>query len=384
MKSNNSDYGFSTRALHSGYKPDPQTGATAVPIYESASFAYKTAEELEQVFSGRQFGYVYSRISNPTVVALEQKMSALEQGRGAVAVASGMAAITSVLYALTKPGDEVLVSKSLFGGTFLLLREIFEAYGVTVTYVEATDTNAYQKALTDKTRCIFLETLGNPKLDVPDIPAVAAIARQAEIPLIADSTLTTPYLFAARDQGVDIVIHSTTKYITGNGTAIGGIAVDLGNFDWTGCHSERVKNASAASGEFAFLYCLRKQVVQNTGCCLSPFAAFIQNLGLETLSLRMEKHCSNAFRLAQELQQLEPIMELNYPGLPDNPYHSRAAALFSGDFGALLTFKLKTKEQCFRFINNLNIARNLANLGDAKTLVIHPASTIYHECSAEE
>lgn len=375
---------FETRSIHSGFDHDEKNGATAVPIYETASFAYNTAEDLADAFQNRKFGYLYSRITNPTVSVLEQRITALENGRGAIATASGMAAIATVLYALVRPGDEIVSSMSLFGGTLQLFREIFDTFGVTVTYIDPIDSNAFEKAVTPRTSMIFLETIGNPKLDVANFCEIAEIAKRNNIPLIVDSSLTTPYLFEAKRFGINVVIHSTSKYISGSGHTIGGVLVDLGNYDWTRARSALVRESAKKAGDFGFLARCRRQVLQNTGSCLSPFNAYLQCLGLETLALRMEKHCINALTLAQFLVKHPRIQSVCYPGLPTHANFEIAQSQFGGKFGGLLTIRLGTLERCFGFIRRLKIAKNLANLGDAKTVVIHPASTIYCTCSVEE
>jgi O-acetylhomoserine (thiol)-lyase len=377
-------WNFETKSIHSGFDQDEQTGATSLPIYETAAFAYDSAEALEAAFIGRKFGHIYSRIANPTVTAFEKRINALEGGVGAIATASGMAAIATVVSALTKAGDEIVSSQSLFGGTFQLFNDIFKGYGVHTHYVRSTDTEAYQRAISAKTRLIFLETIGNPKLDIPNIREIAGVAAADGVPLVVDSTLTTPYLFEAKRFGAAIVIHSTSKYISGSGHTIGGVLIDLGNFDWSQSSSEAVRQLARQAGEFALLARARKQILQNTGSCLSPFNAYLQNLGLETLALRMRQHCHNAALLAAYLQTKPQIAEVNFPGLAEHPDHQIAKAQFNGAFGAVVTIRLGTKERSYRLVNRLQMVKRLANVGDAKTLIIHPASTIYHTCSEAE
>lgn len=376
---------FETIAIHSGCDPSQHQGATSIPIYETASFAYNTAEELADVFDGKKFGHIYSRISNPTVNAFEQKMKALEGGVGAIAASSGMAAISTVIFSLCGQGDEIVSSSSLFGGTLLLFNKIFQKYGVRIRYVNPIDTKAFQDALSPKTRLIFVETIGNPKLDVPDIEQIASLATEHNVPLIVDSTLTTPYLFQPKESGASIVVHSSTKYITGNGSTIGGVLVDLGTFDWKMHGTSEIRQMAKQYGsELAFLSLARRQVLQNIGGCLSPFNAYLHCLGLETLALRMEKHCSNAMALAEFLKAHAKVIQVSYPGLKDSDQFDTANQQFRGRFGALLTFQLGSQKRCFQLIDHLQLVKNLANLGDAKTLIIHPASTIYHDCSQEE
>lgn len=378
------EWEFETKSIHSGFDQDAKTGATVVPIYETASFAYDSAAELAEVFEGRRFGYIYSRIANPTVTALEQRINALEDGRGAIATASGMAAIATAIYTLIQPGAEIVSSSSLFGGTLQLFAEIFAGSGVRIHYVDPSGSRAFREALTPQTALIFVETIGNPKLDVPNIREIAAIAQENQVPLVVDSSLTTPYLFQAKECGAHIVIHSISKYISGSGHTIGGVCVDLGTYDWSRARAAAVRETARKAGEYAFLARARRQILQNTGSCLSPFNAYLQNLGLETLALRMEKHCSNALELAQYLAQHSQVTQVIYPGLPDHPDHQVARRQFGARFGGLIAIRLGSRERCFQLIKNLQIAKNLANLGDAKTLVIHPASTIYCNCSAAE
>lgn len=380
-----SDWEFETKAIHSGINPARHLGATSVPIYETSSFAYDTAQELADVFEGKMQGHVYSRISNPTVSAFEERMNSLENGTGAIATSSGMAAIATILFSLTSQGDEIVTSRSLFGGTFLLFSKIFEKYGIRFVFVDPLDPEELQSAFSDRTRAVFLETIGNPKLDVPDIGLVSDLAEKYDVPLVVDSTLTTPYLLKAKEFGVSLVLHSTTKYITGTGSTIGGVIVDLGNFDWSSCKSGSIRTtAGKVRGGLAFLAVARKEVLQNTGCCLSPFNAYLHSIGLETLALRMERHCSNALELAEFLSEHPGVPAVNYPGLRDNRCFATAEKQFGGRFGGLLTFRLGSREKCFRLIDSLKIAKNLANLGDAKTLIIHPASTIFCDCTDEE
>ncbi len=379
------DWRFETRAIHSGFEPAEHGGATSVPIYQTAAFAYETAQELAEVFEGRSYGHVYSRISNPTVAAFERRMAALEGGIGAVATASGMAAITTVLLALCGPGEEVVSSPGLFGGTLTLLNRLFRRYGVHTRYVDPLDLPALEAALSERTRLVFVESLGNPGLDVPDLGRIAALASRRRVPVVVDSTLTTPYLSPAREHGASLVVHSSTKYISGSGNSIGGVLVDTGLFDWSAVQNPELQVAAGRVGaEMAFLSLARRLVVQHTGSILSPFNAYLHCLGLETLALRMERHCSNALALAEFLQSHPGVEAVRYPGLKGDRGFEAATRQLGGRYGALLTARLGSRERCFRLIDRLRLASNLANLGDAKTLVIHPASTIYHDCTREE
>ena len=373
-----------TQVLHGGYAPDAQTGATALPIFQSTSFAHKSAEDLESVFAGREAGFVYSRINNPTLNSFERRMTALEDGLASVSCASGMAAISTTVLALAGAGDEIISGNSIFSGTYSLFAHTLTRYGITTRFVETTDVDAYRQAVSDRTKLIFVETIGNPKLDVPDVAAIAHVAKEQGIVLVVDNTVTTPMLTRPKDLGADIVIHSTSKYINGHGNTIGGIIVDSGTFDWSGPRVAHLKPFYERVRDFAFIASLRNRVHRDLGCCFSPFNAFLVSIGMESLAVRMERHCSNARRLAEVLSTDPRIEHVRYPGLPQHPDHEVANRQFADRYGALLTLRLGTKERCFTFINALQRAQNLANLGDAKTLVIHPASTFCLDASKEE
>ncbi len=378
------EWEFETVSIHAGFDKDGVTGATSVPVYQTAAFAYDTAGELHDVFRGKKFGYVYSRIANPTVAALENKINAMEQGMGAVVTSSGMSAIATVVFTLTASGDRILASKSIFAGTVLFFNTICKKYGIHIDYIDITDTAAVRNSIGRNTKCIFAETIGNPRLDVSDVYALAEIAGGADIPLVLDSTVTTPYLFPSKKYGVAVVIHSMTKYLTGNGSSLGGVVVDLGNYDWRTTKIESFAPFIEKAGDMAFLVAARKHVVQNIGVNISPFNAFLQNLGTETLPLRMERHCANALELAEFLEKHPKVTAAHYPGLGGNPFRELARRQFDDRYGGMITLQLGTKEKCFHFIANLRLAKNLANLGDAKTLVIHPSSTIYGDFTDEE
>lgn len=380
-----SEWGFETLSVHAGVASGEHLGATAVPIYGSVSFAYDSAEELADIFGRKKSGFIYSRVANPTVNAYEQRITALEGGAGTIATSSGMSAIATVIFALCSSGDEILCGESLFGGTIQLFERIFVKYGVSIRYLDTDDLEAVRSAISSRTRLVFIETLGNPKLDVPDLKGLAALLAVRKIPLVADCTFTTPYLCRAGELGAALVVHSATKYLTGNGSVVGGVLVDTGTFDWSDCGHEEIETAVRQIGpELAFLSIARRHVFQNTGCCLSPFNAYLHLLGVETLALRMEKHCSNALALAQSLCDHPMAKQVNYPGLDRSRYHNLAKAQFGDRYGGLLTFELASRDQAYRFIDALKLAKNLANLGDAKTLVIHPASTLYRDCTPEQ
>jgi O-acetylhomoserine (thiol)-lyase len=370
-----------TLAIHGGFAGDSSSGATAVPIIQTVSYAYKTAQELADVFDGKAPGYIYTRIANPTTTALEARLTELEGGIGCIATSSGMAAIASVVMGLVRSGDEIIAAAGIFGGTVSLFENTLERFGVKTNLVDAADTEQFAKAVNNKTKLIFVETIGNPRMDVPDIPAIAKIAHRANIPLVVDNTVTTPFLIKPVEFGADIIVHSTSKFINGHGTAIGGAIIDTGNYNWAAGSFEDVKKLSEKVGQLAFLAHLRNLIYRDLGGCPAPMNSFLMLQGLETLSGRMAKHCENAKKLAQFLQKHPRVPRINYPGLEQNKFHSRVVKLFNGRGGGLLTFGLDNRQKAFRFIDSVKLAKNLANLGDAKTLVIHPSSTIFHEFS---
>jgi len=373
-----------TRLIHGGFEPDEATGATALPIVQSTAFAYRSAEDLEAVFAGRDAGFVYSRIANPTVGAFEARLTSLEDGLGAIAVSSGMAAISSLVLALAGSGDEIVAGSSLFGGTYSLFRHTLSRYGIGVRFVDPTNPAAFREAIGDTTRLVFVETIGNPKLDVPDIAAIAAVTRERGVPLVVDSTVTTPLLIQPKRLGADLIVHSASKFINGHGNAIGGIIVDAGTFDWSSPRFPFLAPFRARVGQFAMLAALRNRICRDLGCCLAPFNAFLLTMGIESLGVRMERHCANAARVAAFLAGHSKVEEARYPGLSSHPDHALAERQFGGRYGALVTLRLGTKARCFSFINRLRLAKNLANLGDTRTLVIHPESTISRDLDAEE
>jgi len=373
-----------TDAIHGGNNDPGQWGQSVVPIYQTASFSQATAQDLADVFAGRKMGFAYTRSSNPSSAALEQRLTQLEQGVGAIATASGMAAISLAFLGLLKAGDEVVASQGLFGGSLTLLTKTLSRFGIHTQFVDASDTDQVKQAMTDRTRLIFVETIGNPKMDVPDIKALSRIAREAHIPLVVDSTVTPPCLFKAREFGVDLVVYSTTKFINGHGTAIGGAIVDTGLYDWAKGPFEHVLPWAQKVGQFAFLAYLRNATYRDLGGAAAPLNSFLMSQGLETLSLRMARHCEQALRLAEFLQGHETVSWVHYPGLTQSPFYARVQQQFEGQGGAILTFGLGTKERAYAFIDSVSLALNQTNIGDAKTLVIHPASTIYHDFTAEQ
>jgi O-acetylhomoserine (thiol)-lyase len=374
---------FNTRLLHGNHQPDEKTGATTVPIYQSTSFRHKSAEELEGIFSGTDYGFIYSRINNPTVDAFEKRMALLEKGVGAVACASGMSAITLAVLNLVQQGDELVSASGIFGGTYSLFQSLAD-YGITARFAETAETDSFSQLITEKTRLIFVETIGNPKMDVPNIRALADLGHAHQIPLIVDNTVTTPCLIRPIEHGADIVVHSTSKLINGGGNSIGGIIVDRGRLPWSVEKFPKLHELRKTYAFLAYLAKLRKGLHRDMGACMAPLNAYLNGIGLETLGLRMDRICSNARELAQFLVRHPEVAWVNYPGLAENPYHQIAAEQFGGRFGILLTFGVGSKERAFKVINNLKYAYNLANIGDIRTLVIHPASTIYTTNTPEE
>ena len=373
-----------TLAIHGGFRGDKETGATVVPIHQTISYSYRSAQEITNVFDGKAPGYIYTRIANPTTTALEARLAQIEDGIGCIATSSGMAAIASVVMGLVKTGDQIITALGIFGGTVSLFKKTLGRFGVKTVFVDVAETSNFARALNDKTKLIFVETISNPGMDVPDVPAIANIAHQVNIPFIVDNTAATPMLIKPSEFGADIIIHSTSKFINGHGTAIGGAVIDTGNYSWREGIFEDIKILSDKAGQLAFLSHLRNWIYRDLGGCPAPMNSFLMLQGLETLSARMERHCQNAMKLAQYLQNEPKVKWVNYPGLTNQTFYHRVEKLFNGRGGALLTFGPGTKEKAYKFINSLKLARNSANLGDSKTLVIHPASTIFNEFSDDE
>ncbi len=372
---------FNTELLHSGFESDKATGSTLTPIYQVSAFAHESPEVLEKIFNNKAPGFAYSRISNPTVDSFEKRIAALERGIGAVACSSGMAAVTMSLLNILGAGDEIIAGAGLFGGTIDLFGDL-QSFGITTHFVSYVCTDEIEPLITEKTKAIFAELIGNPALDIVDIERVSELAHRHGIPLIIDSTTATPYLIHPIEHGADIVVHSSSKYINGSGDAISGIIVDSGNFKWD---TERYTGFKEYKkfGKFAYLAKLRNGMWRNVGCCLAPMNAFLNSIGLETMGLRMERLCGNALELAEFLDGIEGI-EVNYPALPKSPYYSLAQSLFGGRGGAILTIRAGSKDRAFRLMNNLRLPIIATNIGDVRTLVIHPASTIYTHSSEEQ
>ena len=384
-----------TLALHAGQKPDPITNSRAVPIYQTTSYVFNDTEHAARLFGLAEFGNIYTRLMNPTSDVFEQRVAALEGGVGALATASGQSAITLALLTLAHSGDEIISAASLYGGTYNLFHYTFETLGITVKFVDPSDPENFRKEITPKTKAIYAETLGNPKLDTLDIEAVAKIAHENGIPLVIDNTLPSPYLVKPIAHGADIVIHSATKFIGGHGTSLGGVIVDSGNFNWGNGKFPQIAepdpsyhgvNFWEALGKIAFIIKVRVQLLRDIGPALSPFNSFLLLQGLETLHLRMERHSENALKVAEVLSQHPKVSWVNYPGLPSHPSYNIAKKYHErGLFGGILGFGVKGGlEAGKKFIDNLELLSLLANVGDAKSLVIHPASTTHQQLTPEE
>ncbi|MGN0106481.1 MAG: O-acetylhomoserine aminocarboxypropyltransferase/cysteine synthase family protein [Hominilimicola sp.] len=373
---------FNTALLHGGTHGDAATGATLTPIYQSSAFGQESAEKIEKIFHNQSSGFAYSRISNPTVAAFESRITYLEEGIGSVATSSGMAAITSVFLNILQSGDEIISTSSVFGGTLDLFRDL-ENFGIRVCFIDSITKENLDRAVNEKTKAVFAETIGNPKLDVTDISKSAELIHSYNLPFILDNTTATSYLVKGITHGADIIINSSSKYINGSSNSISGIITDSGNFKWTAEKYPSMREY-VKFGQFAFIAKLRKDTFRNIGCCLSPMNAYFNTLGIETLSLRMECHCRNALRLAEFFENQDGVRAVNYPLLKSSPYSDIAEKQFNGKGGGILTIRLYTKERAFAFINKLKYAVNITNIGDTKTLVIHPASTIYAHSTGEE
>ena len=388
-----------TLALHAGQHPDSETGSRAVPLYQTTSYVFKSTEHAANLFALKEFGNIYTRLMNPTTDVFEKRIAALEGGTGALAVASGQAAITYALLAITRLGDEIVAGNNLYGGTYQLLHYAFTKLGRTVKFVDARNPDAFRKAITPKTRAIYAETIGNPKLNVPDFEALAKIAHENGIPLVVDNTVGVG-LVRPIDYGADIIVNSATKYIGGHGTSLGGVIVDSGNFKWNNgkfpeftepdpsyhglVYWDALGNVPGM-GNVAFILKVRVTLLRDLGAALSPFNSREFILGLETLPLRQQKHSENALAVARWLKQHPLVKWVVYPGLEDAPDHAVAAKYLKNGFGGLVGFGIKGGlEAGKKFINSLKLLSHVANIGDAKSLVIHPASTTHQQLTRAE
>jgi O-acetylhomoserine (thiol)-lyase len=389
-------FGFDTRMLHAGHIPDAVVGARAVPIYQTTSYVFNDADYAAQLFELKQYGNIYTRISNPTTAVFEERIASLENGTGAVAVASGMAAQFVTFMTLLAPGDEVVASAQLYGGSVTQLTHTLKKLSIGVHYVDPTNVDDWAKAITPKTKALYGETIGNPGGSVLDLEALAALAKAHNIPLIVDNTFATPYLCRPIDWGASIVVHSATKFIGGHGNSIGGVVIDSGTFDYgrfptiaepsPSYHGLRFYDTF---GHYGFLMKVRAETVRDTGACISPMNSFLLLQGLETLSFRMERHVSNALTVARFLHEHPKVASVSYAGLSDHPDHERAKKYVPKGPGAVFAFDLKAGSDDPRgagrkFIESLQLFSHLANVGDARSLVIHPASTTHQQLSDEE
>jgi len=388
--------GFETLQLHGGQVPDPATGARAVPIYQTTSYCFRDTEHAARLFNLEEPGFIYTRIMNPTTDVLEQRVALLEGGIGALAFASGQAACTAGILNICYAGSELVAATTLYGGTVTLLDCTLRRYGVNTVFVDPSDPENFRKAITDRTRLVFVETIGNPGLNVPDLRAIADVAHAAGVPLLVDNTFATPYLCRPIEHGADLVMHSLTKYIGGHGNSIGGILVDGGKFDWA---RERGKfpmltepdpsyhglSFTKSFGPGAYIAKARVNMLRDLGGCLSPFNSFLFLLGLETLSLRMERHSSNALAIAKWLESHPCVSSVCYPGLPSHPSYALAKRYLPRGCGGMMGFGIRGGlEAGTRFINSVKLCSHLANMGDAKSLVIHPASTTHRQLTEEQ
>ena len=395
------DYGFGTRAVHAGAIPDPVTGARATPIHQTTSFVFDNAEHASSLFNLQTFGNVYSRISNPTVAVLEERVASLEGGRAALACASGMAAQMTALLAILKAGDHIVAASTLYGGSVGQLGLGFERLGIHTTFVDPADPDHFRRAMRPNTRAVYGETLGNPLVNVFDIEAVAAVAHEHGVPLVIDNTVASPYLCNPFAFGADIVVHSATKYLGGHGTTMAGVVVESGKFNWANGNFPDLIEPSRAYhgvkfyetfGDFGYTMKARLEVNRTFGAVLSPLNAWLILQGIETLHLRMLAHCRNTVRVAEFLREHPLVAWVNYPGLSDSPHHALAKKQFRAVDGApgcsgILTFGIRADDPARageRFIDACEFLSHLANIGDAKTLVIHPASTTHRQLNEEE
>ena len=386
------EFKFETLQLHAGQVVDATTKSRAVPIYQTTSFVFEDTQEGADLFALQKAGNIYTRITNPTTSAFEERIAALEGGVGALATASGMAALTYTILGLAHAGDHVVAASTIYGGTFNLLKETLPRYGITTTFVDIDNLEEVEAAIKDNTKLVLIETLGNPVINIPDIEKIAEIAHKHQIPLVADNTFATPYLINVFSHGVDIAVHSATKFIGGHGTTIGGVIVDSGKFDWAASgkfpqfvnEDPSYHNLSYTRdvGAAAFIVAARVQLLRDMGAALSPFNSFLLLQGLETLSLRVERHVQNAEKIVDFLVNHPMVEKVNYPKLSDSPYHALAEKYLPKGVGSIFTFHVKGGEaEARKVIDNLEIFSNLANVADAKSLVVHPATTTHAQLS---
>ena len=387
-------FGFNTRSLHAGQRPDPTTGSRAVPIYQTTSYVFEDTADAASLFALQRFGNIYTRIMNPTTAVFEERMASLEGGVGALATSSGQAAQLLTVTSLCEAGDDLVSASTLYGGTYTQFDVTFRRLGINAIFVDPDDPENFRKVITPKTKLLYIETIANPRMNVADIEAIAEVAHEHHVPLVIDSTFASPYLCRPIEHGADIVLHSSTKFIGGHGTSIGGVIVDSGKFDWAsgdfpqliepspGYHNLKF---SETFGEMAFIVKCRVEGLRDLGPCMSPFNAFLFLQGLETLGLRMEKHCTNALAVARYLEKHPAVSWVNHPGLESSAYRELAQKYLPKGCGAIFTFGVKGGlEAGTKFIEALQLFSHLANVGDAKSLVIHPASTTHQQLTEDD
>ena len=388
------EYGFATRCLHAGQIPDAATGSRATPLYQTSAYVFDDTEHAASLFNAQTFGNIYSRLSNPTTSVFEERMASLEGGRAALAVASGLAAQMTALLTLLSEGDEIVSASTLYGGSYSQFDVNFRRMGISTTFVDPDDPAHFHAAITDRTKIVYIETIGNPSNNIIDIEAVADIAHEAGVPLMVDNTFATPFLCKPFDHGADIIVHSATKFICGHGTSIGGVIIESGKFPWDNGKFPEMTEPSKGYhgirfyetfGDFGFITKCRLETLRTLGPSLSPFNSFLFLQGLETLHIRMERHVENAIAVAQHLQQHKAISWVKYAGLPDTPYFDLSRKYLPKGAGAILTFGIRGGQQAgVKFIENVQFLSHVANVGDAKTLIIHPASTTHRQMNEEE
>ena len=394
-----STQGMGTRCLHAGQEPDPATTARAVPIYATSSYVFNDTEHAADLFALKEFGNIYSRLMNPTNDVLEKRLAALDGGLAALAVSSGQSAIYIAILNICQAGQNFISATSLYGGTWTLFTQTFPKLGIEAKFFDPSKPEDIKTLVDENTRCVYIESMGNPKNDVPDFAEIARVAHECGLPVICDNTVTTPVLLPTFQHGIDINVYSCTKFIGGHGLHIGGCIVDSGNFDWTAepekwpeftepdssYHGVVFAEALKPIGNISYIIKCRTHFLRDMGSCMSPFAAFLFLQGLETLHLRMERHCENALTVAKHLQQHPAVQWVNYPGLPDHPFHANAKEYLDNGCGAIVGFGIKGgMEAGKKFINAADLMSHLANIGDAKTLCIHPASTTHQQLTVEE
>ncbi len=387
-------YHAETLALHGGHALDAETRSRAVPIYQTTSYCFQDTDHAARLFALQEFGNIYTRIMNPTTDVLEKRLAALEGGVAGLCFSSGMAAITAAVLNVCRSGQHIVASSSLYGGTVTLFSHTLPRLGIDVTFVDAREPSNFAKVIRDDTRLVYIESLGNPKNDVLDYAEIARIAHERGVPVVCDNTVMTPILFRPFEHGIDLVVHSCTKYVGGHGSSIGGAIVDAGRFDWNnGRYPEFTEPDPSyhgmkffeAFGNLSYILKARVTMLRDTGACLSPFNAFLLLQGIETVHLRMPRHCENALMLAQWLDKQPQVAWVNYPGLPSHPDHARAKKYMPNGCGGILGFGIKGgKDAGVRFIDGVKLASHLANVGDSKTLVIHPASTTHQQLTGQE